>query len=249
MEAKLWDSYWKNRTDGNRNRLVEYFYYLAEKCAARQVFLAHECVTYEELLCPAGVGLLQAVEKYAKTTASFATYSNIRMKGAIKDYFRDIDHMPRKTRQFMKKRNEIKLLFQANGEAISDEIVAAKLNLSAQIYKTHDEISQLTGQSLDNFTINEDADFFIDGLIDPRSVSQFYDIDYQDLVSYYIDLIGDKIKYAEQMLTLRYREDLTLAQIGERLGFTESYACLLLKDISKEIRRLEVAKGRNRLAA
>jgi len=96
----LWDGYNRDRTTANRNLLVEAYMPLLE-AIAKAAFLRHQFHQEFAALVSAGAeGLIRAVERYdAALGFQFCTYATPRIRGAILDWLREIDDLPRQLRQ------------------------------------------------------------------------------------------------------------------------------------------------------
>jgi len=90
----------------------------------------------EDLISWGTVGLLDAMRKYDSTReASFATYAQYRIRGAILDYLRRCDWLPRSIRQKSHDMEAATLRLERRfGRPPGDEEVAKEMNLSLDEY-------------------------------------------------------------------------------------------------------------------
>jgi RNA polymerase sigma factor for flagellar operon FliA len=114
----LWERYTRDRSIANRNALAEHFmglvHYSAEKLAATTP------ATHDDLVGPGSQGLLQAIESFDPSREiRFCTYAPRRVQGAMLDYLREIDHVPRLVRHAVAKANRRRhSLEQSAGHAL-----------------------------------------------------------------------------------------------------------------------------------
>lgn len=248
MEEKLWEAYWSDRTIKNRNKLIEHFHYYAREGAGRHFARIPNFVTYGDILSAANLALLQSVERYKKNNkgkASFRTFCNFRISGAIKDYLREVDYLPRVARKFKTKKQAIELLSFSAGEEISEEAIAKQLNMNPTSYEGYNRMSKIELHSLDSmcgFGNENHEEIEIDGLADPRSESQFDNLYFDESLNYHLDLIAnenisDRLNgYMRRVFTLRHKHQLMYSEIAERMGISEKYVYLLMRDLLKRIR-------------
>lgn len=101
-EQKLWSAYHADRSDANRNKLVElYLGYVRSVAINMHTKLpAYSMVMVDDLVTYGVLGLMDAIKKYdPKTRAKFLTYSSLRISGAMKDGLRELDRVKRRSRQ------------------------------------------------------------------------------------------------------------------------------------------------------
>jgi len=69
---------------------------------AKQTFrnLPHHVILLEDLYQEGMIGLIQAADRYdASKPVKFKTFAGTRVRGAMLDYLRRLDHVPRRVRQ------------------------------------------------------------------------------------------------------------------------------------------------------
>jgi RNA polymerase sigma factor for flagellar operon FliA len=191
-------------------------------------------ITIEDIRGAAHVGLLEAAAKFDESLGwKFNTYASRRIKGAIRDYLRALDWVPRLTR---KRTNELERAFHAATQAAqaapSDEQIADAADMSLEDY--YDTVA-VTGH---------------------REVFSFEGQDRNDRAN--SDLVGDRgavnpereagntlfLRRALKRLNPSERAviegcDLggaTLKKVAEGLGIGESRACQLRKAAYSKMR-------------
>jgi len=91
---KLWKVYWKKRSIENRNKLVEFYLPVAKKISCLMKGSVPAKIPREELIQVCSMALIGCVERYDGST-NFETYSHQRLRGAVLDWCREQDHIPR----------------------------------------------------------------------------------------------------------------------------------------------------------
>lgn len=100
----LWAKYTESRDLYNRNCLVEHFMFLVSQEAHKISSHLRPTWTLDDIKSPAYDGLIRAVEKYDQSKGiKFETYARFRIRGAIKDWQREMDILGRQTRNKKKK--------------------------------------------------------------------------------------------------------------------------------------------------
>lgn len=177
-------------------------------------------------------GLIDALDKFdLERQVKFETYAIPRIKGAIIDELRSLDWVPRSVRY---KARELDKAYQALeaklGRSPSDEEVAQHLGVSVpELHEVVSQISFVSVLALDDVVAGggEDGDTrtLLDTLADAANADPTAELEGQEmrtLLSHAINGLGEREKV---VVTLYYFEGLTLAEIGDILGVTESRIC------------------------
>ncbi|MCL4139642.1 UNVERIFIED_CONTAM: hypothetical protein GTU68_015585 [Idotea baltica] len=174
-------------------------------------------------------GLIDAITKFdLERGYKFETYAIARIKGAVLDELRSIDWVPRSVRAKAKSvERAMQKLESTLHRAPSDEEIAEELELTIdQLYHLYNQISSLGIVALDemlSFGGGESAtlgDTLADRHEGPGGV--YEQVEMRQMLAEAINRMGEREKI---VLTLYYYESLTLAEIGEVLGVTESRVC------------------------
>ena len=89
----------RRQRPGERDRLLLEHAPLVEKVAWRIVGRLPASVDVQDLISAGMLGLLSAVDRYDASRGSFAAYAEWRIKGAILDELRALDHLTRSQRR------------------------------------------------------------------------------------------------------------------------------------------------------
>jgi RNA polymerase sigma factor for flagellar operon FliA len=175
------------------------------------------------------VGLINAIERFEpEREIKFETYAITRIKGSIIDELRSLDWVPRSVRSRAREieRANAKLEHKLQ-RAPTDEEMSAELGMSTDEF--HDAlvlISNSTVAALDElWTVSDssgDQVSLLDTLTDenaPDPAAVMVQTDLKDRVA---DAIARLPEREKLVVALYYYENLTLREIGEVLGVTES---------------------------
>jgi len=94
-------------------------------------------VELDDLISAGTIGLIQAVDRFdPKRNLKLKTLAEHRIRGALLDYLRQIDPLPRTVRRFQKQRDAVIDAFSAAGKAPGDARIAQALGVSMTKYIT-----------------------------------------------------------------------------------------------------------------
>lgn len=94
-------------------------------------------VELDDLISAGTLGLIQATDRFDESKGCLLkTIADHRIRGAMLDYLRQIDPLPRSVRRFQKKRDAIVAEFVAAGETPSHARLAQALGVSSRKYVT-----------------------------------------------------------------------------------------------------------------
>ena len=92
-------------------------------------------VELDDLIQAGTIGLIQAIDKFDPSrNLKVKTLAEHRIRGAMLDYLRQIDPLPRSVRQFQKRRDAVIAEFGALGEQPAQESVANALGVTPRKY-------------------------------------------------------------------------------------------------------------------
>jgi RNA polymerase sigma factor for flagellar operon FliA len=227
---RLWEDYKRTGSREARDRLIVHYSPLVKFVAGRVSVGLPQNIEQADLVSYGIFGLIDAIDKFDLDRGiKFETYAINRIKGAIIDELRSIDWVPRSVRA--KARAVEKAMSKLENElhrAPTDAELAAELGM------TEDELQQVFTQisfvglvALDEVLgggERGDVTTLGDTIPDRGEgpVAAFEVEEMKQLLADAINRMGEREKI---VLTLYYYEGLTLAEIGEVLGVTESRVC------------------------
>ena len=175
-------------------------------------------------LASAGVfGLMGAIERYDPSHgAKFETYAIPRIRGAILDSLRQLDWVPRSVRSRSRDiEGAISELEHELGRAPSDEEIAAKLGIeTAELEKWLADVAASAVGPLDHVVADSTPTATHSDMHRSTSPDAVVEADeVRRVMRQEIKKLPDRER---TVLVLYYEENLTLGEIGEVLGVTES---------------------------
>ena len=223
--AELWDTYRSAPTREARDRLIIHYSPLVKYVAGRVAVGLPQNVEQSDLVSYGIFGLIDAIEKFDPGRGfKFETYAISRIKGAILDELRSIDWVPRSVRAKGRavERAFSKLEAQLKRSPTEAELAAELDMTDAQLQTVLGQLS-LTGMAALDEMLGDRSDAATLGdTIPDRGDGPGALLEMSELRGQLAEAIERMPEREKVVLTLYYFENLTLAQIGEVLGVTES---------------------------
>ena len=224
----LWDRYISKRDNEDKNQLVTHYLPLVKAAAGRIAYGLPSHVKVDELVSAGVCGLLSSIEKFDPHTGfQFKTFASMRIHGAILDELRNMDWVPRSVRARAKKlQAAYNAVQQQQGRFAMDTEVAEFLGISMEELSDYIESTKIiTLVSLDSkiyTSKSENPVNFSDLIEDKSDHGPSKDLFKQEQKEILVKAIEELSKQEKAVLTLYYFEELTLREIGEVLGVSES---------------------------
>jgi RNA polymerase sigma factor FliA len=227
----LWHAFKGSEDPEARERLILHYAPLVKYVASRVATGLPASVDQADLVSYGMFGLIDALQKFEPGRGNkFETYAIPRIKGAIIDELRAMDWVPRSVR--FKQREIEKAL--ADLESMlkrqpTEKELAERLGMSlSELHEVITQISFVSVLALDE-AVSVGADrgeqvTLIDTLAD-RGIDPTSGVESQETRGLLAAAINSLSEREKIVVTLYYFEGLTLAEIGEVLGVTESRVC------------------------
>jgi RNA polymerase sigma factor for flagellar operon FliA len=216
--ADIWAEYRATGGRALRDQLVLHYAALVKYVAGRIAVGLPASVDRADLVSAGIVGLLEAIERFEpERGTTFEGYAVGRIRGAILDELRAADWVPRSVRA---KARAIESAYQELearlGRVPTDEELAAAAGMSTdQLHSALQEIAASGLVALDEVTAL--GDVLADRGEGPAGVLE--QVESREVLAHAVRLLPERER---TVLALYYVEALTLAQIGQVLGVTES---------------------------
>ena len=202
--AVLWRDYKSTKEEKLRERLILHYSPLVKYVAGRVGVGLPPNIEQADLVSYGIFGLIDAIEKFDLERAiKFETYAISRIKGAIIDELRSIDWVPRSVR--------------AKARAIERAFSKLENSLS--------EISRSSMAALDELwspSGGGDQIALIDTIEDEDAPDPEFSLEQTEMREALGEAIARLPEREKLVVTLYYYEELTLREIGEVIGVTES---------------------------
>lgn len=229
--VQLWTDWKETASPVAREKLILHYAPLVKYVASRVATGLPASVEQADLVSYGMFGLIDALGKFEPGRGNkFETYAIPRIKGAIIDELRAMDWVPRsvrfKAREIDKAHTDLESMLK---RAPSEQEMAERLGITKR--ELHDVVSQISFVSVlaldEMVNVGSDRgeqvsllDTLADKGIDPTS-----NVDAQETRGLLAAAINSLSEREKIVVTLYYFEGLTLAEIGEILGVTESRVC------------------------
>jgi RNA polymerase sigma factor for flagellar operon FliA len=225
----LWRRYKRDGDQWARERLVIAYSPLVKYVSGRMASGLPAHVEEADLISYGLGGLISAIERFElEREIKFETYAITRIKGAIIDELRSLDWVPRSVRARARaiERANTKLEHKLQ-RAPTDEEMADELEMTVGDFQDALlQISNSTVAALDELWTVSDASgdqvSLLDTLHDPDAPNPQELLDASELKDRLADAISALPEREKLVIALYYYENLTLREIGEVLGVTES---------------------------
>ncbi len=222
----VWQEFKKDQTNQElRNRLIENYFPLVRFNAERVWAKLPDGVDLNDLISAGVFGLMDAIEAFDMDRGvKFETYCVPRIRGAMLDELRTMDWVPRLVRSKASKLEAArKELEAAHGRPPTDAELAAKMELSLDDFdKLKTEASAVSLVSLNKKWYETDSykDVReIDVVEDQKGEDPTLGIQKRDVMK----LVTKGLNRNERLIIiLYYYEELTMKEIGQTLGLSES---------------------------
>jgi RNA polymerase sigma factor for flagellar operon FliA len=241
----MWQAYATDRPIALRDRLVEHYLEagLVRRIAKRMARVLPQQVDPDELLSAGAFGLLSAVERFDPSRGNkFETFAGQPIRGAMLDYLREIDHLSRVARRHANKLiATTERLRMRLGRAPAEEEIRRQLDISRETLLA---MSRSTREgvtlSLEHRKQNRHGDdagsiATIDTIAADENTSNSFGAAMRNDVRAWIT--KGLSRRHQLIIVLYYYEDMTMREIGDTLGMSESRVSQLHANIIARLKR------------
>ena len=233
-----WESWHASQEITAREWLVVHYASLVKFVAGRLSAGLPRSVDTGDLVSAGVFGLMNAIDRFDPSQGNtFETYAVPRIRGAILDSLRSLDWVPRSVRSRSRSvQDAIAKLEHELGRTPTDEEIAGELSITVEELEkwladiAAGSVGPLDHVAMDNTLADSDAH------LEPGRAME--DGELRDAMRAEISRLPER---EQAVLILYYDDGLTLAEIGEALGVTESRV--------SQIHTKAVLQLRSRLAA
>lgn len=227
--SKIWQEYKKNKSQKARDQLILHYAPLVKYVASKVSSGLPPNVEMADLISYGIFGLIDAIDKFDFSRGTkFETYAISRIKGAIIDELRALDWVPRSLRHKSREVEKVYLALENRLKRVpTDEELAEALGISLE--ELHDLFSRLSGSSvvaleelLSIGTGGEEQISLIDTIEDTAVKDPSLVVEYSETKGALMEALTRLPERERTIVALYYYEGLTLREIGEILGITES---------------------------
>jgi RNA polymerase sigma factor for flagellar operon FliA len=237
----LWSDFKRTGEQTLRNQLIIYYSPFVKYVASRVLAGLPRHFDEEDLVSYGIIGLIDAIERFEpERNLRFETYAIPRIKGAIIDELRSIDWVPRSVRTKARAVEQAFTHLEATLHRTPNETeVAAELEMTVgEFHKAMRKISTVGMMALDEVLRGGDrserstlGETLPDGSSGP--VDTFEAKESKEALLRAVDGMPDRER---TVLTMYYYDGLTLTEIGDVLGVTESRVCQIHTKALRQLR-------------
>ena len=218
----LWKSYAVSRDIETRNHILMEYLHIVKIHAARMYAAYRNFADQDDIISCGSLALLNSIDRFDPTRdIKFETYASIRVRGAMIDYLRKQDWVPRAVRKNIKDIDAAYAELQHKlGRDPSDEEISEKLGIT-DIEDYYEKLSNSYPVAI--LSIEElIADNINNSLIpssDTTPETEYENLELRHYMSQAIDGLNDKER---TVISLYYYEGLKAKQIANILEISES---------------------------
>ncbi|HPI75284.1 MAG TPA: FliA/WhiG family RNA polymerase sigma factor [bacterium] len=214
-----------------RGRLAERYLPLVRYVIDRIAYKLPAFIERDDLISEGILGLIDALDKFDMSRLNkFETYAIVRIRGAVLDSLRQMDWVPRTLRQ---KSRDIETAFneveRELGRPATDEEVSQKLGISTD--ELNETLGDIAGSVVFSFEellqmSDDDKPLPFIARVKNETAADPSDTTVKKEVKKILTKAVEKLPENEKIVVgLYYVESMTLKQIGEAMGVTESRVC------------------------
>jgi RNA polymerase sigma factor for flagellar operon FliA len=223
--ALLWRRFARSRGADTRNALVELYQCLVADFVRRFALRLPRSIDTGDLLTAANVGLIAAVESFdPRRGVPFESYCELRLRGALLDELRSQDWLPRPWRARLERHKRVVERLRARlSREPSEAEITSELGMDPLEYATG-FLRGLAAAPAAALQPPEDDEGGggMEVMPDPCTEAPGERLTREDLLA----LVAQKLSPQEaRIVYLKYWEDLSLREIGELEGLSESRVC------------------------
>ncbi len=211
-----------------KEALVSQYAPLVKTIAGRLALRLPQHISQDDLLGAGLLGLLDAVEKFdTGKGVEFKSYAEFRIKGAMIDELRSMDWVPRSVRKNAKRLSEAYSKVENREMRPAEDMEVAK-EMGLSLDEFHHLLDEARGISILNeydllnqkgrYSGAETDEIFDAGL----DVTPLQSLNEAEVIKVIADAIDRLPKNERTAVSLYYYEELTMKEIGEVMGYTES---------------------------
>lgn len=220
-DDELWMQYHRTKDINIRNALVEKYSYLVRIIALKTRGIYQQYGSVEDAINEGMLALLDVIDKYDLSKhVKFETFATIRIRGAIIDYVRSQDWIPRRVKQNMRDIDEaVKELSDSMMRMPTDAEISEKMDIPLDLYNKMVNHAHLSSIVSFEETLNEVVENRVSHEDAPEDV-----LIKHEMIEYLAKCIDTLNKNERMVIALYYKEEMRIKDIAEILKVSKSRA-------------------------
>jgi len=181
------------------------------------------------------LALLSSLERYDPKRGALSSFVMKRIKGAMLDYLRRLDWLPRNLRKHMKEVENAMIELESEGKEITDEAIADLTDLDVEsVRMIRNEMVRKQLLMPDSYLLDTEETILstMESEEDPAKEA------YKEMLMKHLKVAINKLGDRERLvLSLRFEHELSLKEIGAVLGVSESRVSQILSVALAKLKR------------
>lgn len=222
--SSLWEEYTRTKSVQIREQLIVEYAGLVKIVAGRMGMYLGYTVEYDDLVGYGIFGLIDAIDKFELTKGvKFETYASLRIRGSILDQIRKMDWIPRTLRQKQKRLEQAIQEIEAKcGRTATSEELSKELDMSVEELESLMNQTQIASLvSLDEY-LEQGSEVRVEAGNKPKFAQPEQVVERQELKRMLAEAINELNENERKVIAFYYFEELTLKEISNILGVSES---------------------------
>lgn len=215
--------YQQNRDIALRNEIVLQNMGLVRTVALSMRNMYVKFGDVEDVVNEGVIALMDAIESYSPDRgAKFETYASIKIRGAIIDFLRKQDWIPRNVRKFAKALDKANsMLYNLNGRAPTNSELAEKMGMDEE------KMLKMMAECSCTITLSFEELLYEDNIDEPSIKDSGLDREllHSEMRKVVADAVNELSEKERQVITLYYYKNLKYSDIAKALGVSEGRVC------------------------
>jgi len=220
---EIWLQYKRNPDSETKEKLIIHYLPLVKYVVNRLPVAILPSVSVDDLISSGVVGLIKALEGFdLERGVKFQTYAIRRIQGAIIDELRSLDWLPRSLRKKVHLLEKTYLSLQDKlGRPPTNEELAKSMDIKqGELHQLLIEKVYFSPRSLDEKENNSHKS--LAELLSSEAKNPFCIVEERERKNILREVISELSEQEKTVIILYYYDELTLKEIGEVLGLSES---------------------------
>ncbi|GCE47392.1 RNA polymerase sigma factor WhiG [Thermosporothrix hazakensis] len=229
----IWTQYMNTRRPELREELIAHYAPLARFVVGRLGIPPSSLLDTEDLIGYGMIGLINAIDRYDPSRGvRFESFATPRIRGAVIDQIRQLNWLPRSAVSRMRQVEDTLATLEQRLQRPATETEAAEaMGVSIDQYRQMLLDMSATVLSLDaplgSMAQEDDATSLSDLLEDEQTTGPAEQVEQHELVTVLAEAIERLPEREQLLLSLYYKEELTMKEISRIMNVSESRICQL----------------------